>query len=189
MSASPDNRRWWFGLWLVSVLGLGLYLHQRDAEQREQLARLDQQLAGLREALIEVKRAPAAPSSLAPAALPPDAPRGGVDLVATEALARRVAELVGEQLRSRPVDRASPEPRPEPAAPPSREQQAALERAQQTLEAAISRGRLSREDVQEMSRQLALAHDDEAHRELNRRILIAINTNKLIPEDPRFIVP
>jgi hypothetical protein len=178
------------GLWLVSALGLGLFLYQRDVEQRERLERLDQQLAGLHKALTELKRAPAPGSPLTPTPLPPEAPRGGVDLVATEALAQRVAELVGEQLRANPVaSKAAPEPKKEPAPPPSREQQAAVERAQQTLEGAISRGRLSREDVQEMGRQLALAHDVEAHHELNRRILQAINTNKLIPEDPRFIIP
>lgn len=185
MSASPLNGRWWFGLWCGSALCLGLYLHHRDVEQREQLDRLEQRLAGLSRALAEVKPAPAPP--------PPEVPRGGVDLIATEAMARRVAELVNEQLRAaHPVaSPAAPEPRPTPApAPaPSREQQVALERAQRTLEGALSRGRLSREDVQEMGRQLALANDAEAHRELNRRILMAINANTLIPEDPHFIVP
>jgi hypothetical protein len=116
-------------------------------------------------------------------------PQGGVDLVATEALAQRVAELVREQLRSGAGPEARAQPQPEPPPPPSREQQAALTQAQRVLEGAISRGRLSREDVQEMGRHLALTNDPDARHELNRRIIMAINANKLIPEDPHFILP
>lgn len=187
MSASSSSGRWWWGLWVVSALGLGLYQHQRDVEQRELLARLDERLSTLNEALLAARRAPAVP--LTPAALPPQAPRGGVDLVATEALAQRVTELLATRLGTHASSPASPEPHPEPVVPPSSEQRAAVELAQRTLEGALSRGQLNRVDVERMREQLALGADPEARRELGRRIVVAINTNALVPEDPHFIIP
>ena len=47
----------------------------------------------------------------------------------------------------------------------------------------------SREDVEAMRQQLEVAQDPEARLALRRRILIGINTNALMPEDPRFLVP
>lgn len=189
MSASSASGRWWVGLGLAGVLGFGLHQHQQQVEQREQLARLEQQLSALNEALVAVKRAPAPVMPLAPATLPPQAPRGGVDLVATEAVAQRVAELLGARLGAHPEGAASPEAQPQPAPAPSAEQRAAVEQAQRTLEGALSRGRLSRADVEQMRLQLAQSQDAEARRELGRRIIVAINTNALVPEDPHFIIP
>lgn len=189
MGVSGGKGWGWVALWGVSVLGLGLTLHQRDVEQRERWERLEQRLTALHEELRAARRAPAAVLPLVPSSLPADAPRGGVDEVALEALAQRVAGLVAEQLHVPAGAPAAPEPRAEPRAEPSREQRTALEQAQRTLEGALSRGRLSREDVEEMRRQMDLVQDPEARLELRRRILVGINTNALMPEDPHFIVP
>ena len=189
MNASSSSGRWWVGLGLVGALGFGLYQHQREVEQREQLARLDQQLSALNEALLALRRAPAPLTPLTPPTLPPQAPRGGVDLVATEALAQRVAEIVGARLAAHPEAQAPAESPAESAPPPTPEQRAAVELAQRTLEGALSRGHLSRADVEQMRQQLAQSPDLEARHELGRRIIVAINTNALVPEDPHFIVP
>jgi hypothetical protein len=48
-------------------------------------------------------------------------------------------------------------------------------------------GRLGREDVLELRKQLTLASNEA--RELARQLTVAINTDKLVPEDPRFVFP
>jgi hypothetical protein len=74
------------------------------------------------------------------------------------------------------------------AVAPTPEQRAATQAAGQVLDEALARGRLSREDVLAMRSDLRQA-DVEAIRELHRTIAVAVNTRKLVPEDPRFVFP
>lgn len=76
---------------------------------------------------------------------------------------------------------------PEPA--PSPEQQAAIDQANDAVDSALRRGRLAPSDVLSIRKSLALAGSPEAAHEVRQRVVVAINQNKLLPENPRFAVP
>jgi hypothetical protein len=115
---------------------------------------------------------------LPPAGPPASEPRTMIDSRAVNALSNRVAELVQHQ-------HAEPAPA---HAEPSAEQEAATQMARRQLDAVLSRGRIGRDDVLGLREQLAGAGPDEAF-EIRRQIATAINTGRLVPEDPHFILP
>jgi hypothetical protein len=68
-------------------------------------------------------------------------------------------------------------------------QKAALDRAHQRLENAISRHTLTREDVLEMRAQLATVGSTQETEALRARISTAINHQQLVPQDRLFLMP
>jgi hypothetical protein len=161
-------------MWRVAaLLALGalvvviLQARARDRDLEQRLDRLDARLRAL----------PAEPT-----APPLRCERGGFDS-SSEALARRVAEL----LRVTPA--AAARPLEAPRKTPTAEQQQAVDSARSIVERARARGRLGRDDVVELRRQLAAAADPDEANELTRQISVALNRQELVPEDPRFVFP
>lgn len=64
----------------------------------------------------------------------------------------------------------------------------AVEGAEHLVAQAITRGRISRDDVMALRTQLAGARPEQAD-EVRQRIAAAINRDELVPEDPNFIFP
>lgn len=71
----------------------------------------------------------------------------------------------------------------------STEQRAALGRANQQLDAAISRHSLTRDDVLQMRAELATVGSIQESEALRARIATAINHQELVPKDRLFIMP
>ena len=93
------------------------------------------------------------------------------------------------------MDRRSASATPLPAADKTErveltsDQKAALDRAHQRLENAISRRTLTREDVLEMRAQLATVRSTQETEALRARISTAINHQQLVPQDRLFLMP
>jgi hypothetical protein len=150
------------GWLLVALLGAGLLWIEH--QQRDELRLVRQELAALRERpplqLTSVVAAPLRSERAVPA--PSPSPSG------TPVVDAHLADV------------------PAPAAVPAHlaEPQQALDSAQHTVTAALARGRWTSNDVDELRTQLASAHDPAAARELARQVMVALNRQQLVVEDP-----
>jgi hypothetical protein len=109
---------------------------------------------------------------------------------ASDAIAKRVMAIMRDSAATAIPAAASPRSaKIESPAEPTAEQKAALAAASRTFDQVLSRGRLNREEVLEMRRQLLIANQPDEARELSRRIALALNTDKLVPEDPALVFP
>jgi hypothetical protein len=150
--------------------------HQRDRDQRAQLAKVQAEL-------VEARAAAAAAEATAAARASAQAPvvvTQGIDPTVADAIAARAAAINAQRTDHEAALAAE-------AKAPSGDQLAARDGAQRTLDAAIARGQLRRDDVTAM--RLALASDPQGAAELSRQVSVALNMGKLVPEDPRFIAP
>jgi hypothetical protein len=124
-------------------------------------------------------------------------PGGNVDLhlaapVADEALAEKVASRILANIPQKapePSARAD-EAGEDPTDPEARtaEQRALLARATELVDQSIRSGRLSRADVMTLRTAFSEVGAGPAQGELRSRIIRAINDQKLVPEDPAFIL-
>lgn len=158
----------------LAVMGvlIALMMHQQQRTER--------QLAMVASELDEIAKQLARPSSgrsllpMTPPALPIDA----------EAIATRVAQRLDARKEARSdgeVEIAAPRP---PDAPPT----PAVEAAHAIVAAAVNRGQLAADDVRNLRAQLVNARPEERS-EIARQIAVAINTRKLVPQDPHNIFP
>lgn len=146
----------------------------RDRAQRARLDGLAHELANARteaEALRASERANAPAVYVAPPTF---------ESRAADAIAARIVAAAEARASA---DRAMQED----AKAPTASQLAARDVAKRTLDGAILRGRLRREDV--LSVRETLAADPAGRAELGRQIAVALNTNKLVPEDRHTIFP
>jgi hypothetical protein len=72
---------------------------------------------------------------------------------------------------------------------PSEEQRHATAEVRRIADEALGRGRITKADVQEMRRQMAMAGSSPEVHEALRRIAVGLNTRQLTPEDPLFMAP
>jgi hypothetical protein len=70
---------------------------------------------------------------------------------------------------------------------PTDSQLAARAVAERTLEHAIARGRLTRSEILEVRE--TLADDPLGRAEFRRQLAVALNQKKLVPDDPRLLMP
>jgi hypothetical protein len=157
---------------IAALVGLGVAVYWRDSQSQRRHDELASALAQLRSA-VEGRTCP--PPVMIPVA----------DSSTVEAAANRAAELLRKQPATAVVAPQKPQLKPEP----THEQLTAVDAARDRLDAALVRGRLSRDDVLEMRKQLAIANSPEEASEIMRRLAVGINSGKLVPEDPQFIAP
>jgi hypothetical protein len=101
------------------------------------------------------------------------------------------ARQIAEQLRAT-VGGGAREPAARSTEAPAREDEpvraVAIDGADHLVAQAITRGRISRDDVMALRAQLADATVEQADK-VRQRIAAAINRDELVPEDPNFIFP
>lgn len=184
MTRSPLPLRWVLGPWLATVIAVGLLFAWSEARQAE---RFERQLELLRVQHVEANAGRPTAPAVAPQG-PQTCPPATVDAAIIEAIAQRVAAVL--EARGQAAGAQGHEHAAAPEPPPTPEQRAAVERAERVLDDALARGRLRREDVIEIRHQLAQAgRPQKEAAEIARRIAVGLNTNKLVPEDPDFVMP
>jgi hypothetical protein len=157
---------------LGALVAAGAFVYRRDRALDERLDRLSEEVRALRER---------------PLPLPLTMP-AGTRSVDSEAIAGRVAELLRQKLPA-PTPAAAPSSDEPAAAPaPTAAQLATLASAHARVDAAIARGRITRDDVLALRAQLATV-DPAERQELRRQIALAVNQQRLVPEDPHFMMP
>ena len=154
---------------LAALVAGGAFVYRRDCAFDRRLDALTQEVRALRE----------------------QPPLPLVTAVATRNLdGEAIAAQVVERLRRDAPAPATAKPSEPEAAPPAATaaQMAALDSARSRVAAAVARGRLTRDDVLELRRQLA-AVDPTERQEIRRQISVALNQQRLVPEDPQLIMP
>jgi hypothetical protein len=146
----------------------GLLYYEQHAQRRE--------LAELREQLM-VNRTPEAPSPVPVAA---GSQRPVFDAQLVDAMARQVAQRLAD---IKPVA-----PAPEPVAP-TPQQVHALGEYRRVVDDVIAHGRVTRDEAIAMQREMTLAGLSPEVDELRRKVIVAINTNQLVIDDPRSFMP
>jgi hypothetical protein len=161
------------------VAGVAVAVWTGAVRDRAQRARLDGLARELADARSEVATLRASDSVVkSPAAV----------FLAQPTLEPRAADAIAQRVLAAAEARASAERAlQEDAKAPTASQLAARDLAKRTLDGAILRGRLRREDV--LSVRETLAADPAGRAELGRQIAVALNMNKLVPEDRHAIFP
>jgi hypothetical protein len=164
---------------LLGIVGLLVRLEMRATVQANELKALR---ADVTEALRDRGSTNGAPG----AAMPPFVVQGqGIGSDTIQAIAGAVVQLQAQRA-------AASAAAVKGDAPPLRsvEQEKATAHAGDVVAQAIARGRLSTDDVIRMRQDLAAGQATEAERDaLRSEIAVAINAQKLVPEDPRFVYP
>lgn len=171
------TRRWAAGACVACAAAALSALIERE---RAEHARLDALAHDLVEAQTEIARLHA--SERSPLGVPQPLYVGATSLDpgTADAIAARV--LAASEARARANDEIAKD-----ANAPDPNQLVARAAAQRTVDTAIARGRLRVDDV--VAVRQALASDPGGRAEVARQIAVALNTNKLVPDDPRAIFP
>jgi hypothetical protein len=167
---------------LVGAIGLLAHLEVRASAEAADLKALRAQIAA--------QTATSAPpvAALEQAARPPVL-RPAVDSDTVNAIARAVVQLEGQRASAAEAEAAAGKAA-EAQPPRTLEQEQAVAHATEATTSAIGHGRLSRDDVLRVRRDLEAGQATAGERDaLRSQIAMAINTQKLVPEDPRFIYP
>jgi hypothetical protein len=159
---------------LGSAMACWLAMSQGQQAQDLRMQELSTEVAALRRVVQAMQHVPGIPLSLASGSARPTAE----DL---DAIAQRMATLLKE---SGALAMGSREAEP-PAPPPtlSSEQRESVARAGSLVERVVSSGRMTAEDVLEIRHELSLLRGRAEAAELRRRLVVAINQNRLIPSD------
>jgi hypothetical protein len=164
-----------FGILLLLVLLVRLEL--RESAQWAELKALRTDVAALR------ADRPASESSAGGA--PPVVLRSAIDSQTIHAIASAVVKLQSQQAAAASASAATPQ-----TPPRSVEQETELAHASEVAVQAIAHGRLSRDDVLRMRKDLADANATAAERDaLRSQIALAINAQRLKPESWAFVYP
>jgi hypothetical protein len=143
----------------------------------------DANVTAMRRELAALHAQPPAPAPVVPA------PAAGavLDRDAVEAIARAV--VGAQEQRDRAIAAASARASADPP-PRALEQEKRVARAREAVARAVTTGQLSIDAVRRMREDLAAGDATPAERDAVRsQIAVAINAQKLRPEDPRFIYP
>jgi hypothetical protein len=170
---------WSTALALAGIAGLLVHLEMRASAAHAELIALHAELTALR-------GEPAEPRTASPSAPAPFPVRYVMDSDSIQAIARAVVQLQAKQAAAAAASAPGAE------VPPLRsvDQEKALAHATDVLSQAIAHGRLSRDDVIRMRRDLETGRATDAERDaLRSQVALAINAQKLSPEDPGFIYP
>jgi hypothetical protein len=154
------------------------FVYSHDREQRASLARAEQRLAQASEAMDEARASIVSRDVSARAAFV--APASAADPALADSVAARVMKAQNERAKAEGAIAAD-------ASQPSAEVLSARSDAQRTLDGAVARGVLSRDDVLAIRR--TLANDPAGRAAAARQIAVAVNDNKLVPADARNVFP
>ena len=185
---APSARGWMLGLGMGLGCALGTYFavsHGQQA-QAERLERVTEELTALRKA-IQARPPMANPPAAAPglaAGIPPSMgaakePRLSVEDL--DALARRMVILLQQEGGLASSERSAEPPAPPPAL--NQQQQQSLVRASGMVDRVLSVGRMTNEDVAQIRRELSSLSSRAEADEIRRKLIVAINQNKLVPPE------
>jgi hypothetical protein len=170
---------------LLGIAGLLVHLEMRASAQADELKALRSDVAAQRGDRGSSDEAPTLRA-------PPVAPGRGLDPETIQAIATAVAQLESQRTAvAGPAAAASASARgADTQVPRSAEQEIAAAHATELATQAIAHGRLSRDDVMRIRQDLENGQASDAERDaLRSQIAMAINAQKLVPEDPRFLYP
>ena len=179
-------RGWLPGLVLALGSGVGSWLAVSQGQQAQELRmqRLSDEVTLLRRA-VQALPPPASvlPAGGSAAGIPPSLEAGAARPTSEDldAIAARMATLLKQSGALAAGPQSSGPPAPPPPLTP--EQHAAATRAGALVERVVSSGRMTAEDVLEIRRELSQLGGRAEAEELRRRIVIAINQNRLTPPD------
>jgi hypothetical protein len=165
---------------LLVIAGLLVHLEVRASAQADAVRSLRADVAALHSA----SRAGAEVPARAPS---PVVMRPTFDSDMVQAIARAVVQLEAQQAAAAGAasTRSAAEQDPRGV-----EEEKAVAHASDVATQAIARGRLSRDDVTRMRQDLLSGHATSEERDAVRsQIAMAVNAQKLVPEDPHFVYP
>jgi hypothetical protein len=160
------------------VLGVSALVYARDRDQHASLARVETRLAQVSDALDQTREALASRGAGSQAVYVSGT--AAADPSLADAVAARVMRAQNERAKAESAIAAA-------AQQPTDGVLVAREEASRTLDGAIARGVLSRDDVLAMRQKLAA--DPAGRAEAAARIAVALNTNKLVPADIHLVFP
>lgn len=175
----------WLSTSLLSLLGLWVV----DTTQGERMRELSEEVSRLRQA-VGARSAPTEVSaeSCASALEGVLARRGAIAMQGNTATVAHAPPTAAMQVPAAVAH--TEEDEEEQEKPHTPEQRRALEQATQLVDSALSRGRMTREDVMELRAQFEHMRTPEEKQALVQRLVIAINKNQLIPPaDPYYMLP
>lgn len=165
---------------LAGIFGILLHLESRASAQAGALTALNRELTRMRS-----DREPVIVQ--APAEVRAPEAECGLNAGAIQAIARSVDALQAKRAAASATSDSKATDAPS-ARTDAQEQ--ALADATETVHRAAAQGRLSREDFARMKRDFETGHPTSAERDaLRSEIAVAINSQKLAIEDPRFVYP
>jgi hypothetical protein len=163
---------------LAAAIGLLIHLEARLGSQTAALEAIGKQVAAM-------GRAPGpGPAPVIVQAAPGP---GALDPASIQAIARAV-----DQMQARRVQAAEQASAQAASDPPVRtvEQEKAIAEATDVATQSIAKGKLTRDDVLKMRSDMASGQSTPQERDaLRGQIAVAINAQKLVVQDPRFIYP
>ena len=166
----------WLGA--TSLLAIAAVAWAGVEHERAQRARVEALTRTLAEARQEITALHASEPSTPPAPVVISAP--ALDARVADAIASRV--LAASEARRKGEAAIAAQ-----SNAPTDGQLAARAAAERTLDHAIARGRLTRDEIREVREKLA---DDPLGRaEFRRQLAVALNQKKLVPDDPRLLMP
>lgn len=177
---SSPSRTWMVGLtalWLGSGAGLYLAVSRGQEEQARRLEQLAGELALVREVL--GVRPPVGGEAPVPARLSAEE---------VDALAMRVAFLVQRHAAAHaapvaPPSSREPESEPKSPSPLSVEQRESLARATGMVERVVATGRMNREELESIRRELSVLGPRPEAQALRQQFLVAVNQGRLVPPE------
>jgi len=160
---------------MVAIAALAWAGVEHERAQRGRVEALTRSLAEAREELTALRASePSAPPSPVVIRAP------AIDARVADAIASRV--LAASDARRRGEAAIAAE-----STAPTGSQLAARAAAERTLNQAIARGRLTRDEILEVRE--TLADDPLGRAEFRRQLAVALNQRKLVPDDPRLLMP
>jgi hypothetical protein len=166
----------WLGV--ISLLAVAAVAWACVEHERSQRARVETLTRNLAEAREEITALRVSEPTPRPSPVVISAP--AIDARVADAIASRV--LAASEARRRGEAAVAAE-----STAPTGSQLAARAAAERTLNQAIARGRLTREAILEMRE--TLADDPLGRAEFRRQLAVALNQKKLVPDDPRLLMP
>ncbi len=168
---------------LGSAMACWLAMSQGQQAQDLRMQQLSTEVAALRRVVQAMNHVPDSPSGSRSAGIPPSLASGSARPTAEDldAIAQRMATLLKESGALAMGSREAAPPAPPP--PLSPEQRESVARAGSLVERVVSSGRMTAEDVLEIRHELSQLRGRAEAEELRRRLVVAINQNRLIPSD------
>jgi hypothetical protein len=166
----------WLGA--TSLLAIAAVAWAGLEHERAQRARVEALTRNLAEAREEITSLRVSESSPAPAPVVISAP--AIDARVADAIASRVLAASDARKKGEAAIAAQ-------STAPTDSQLAARAAAERTLDRAIARGRLTRDEILEMRE--TLADDPLGRAEFRRQLAVALDQKKLVPDDPRLLMP
>jgi hypothetical protein len=160
------------------------YVHERDQRAAIDALTREAKRAHADDASSRDVDRPAAPAIVV-------AGPAGVDGPSADAIAARVADVLEARAKADRTVAATATSAGVAAdgRVPTPQELAASDDASKTLDDAIVRGHLRKEDIVAMRRDLSIANDPATASALARRVAVAINTGAVVPEDAHYAMP